>query len=60
MLAVGDLHGDYQKTRQAFEAAGIVDDTDHWAGGNSTVVQVGDQLDRGGDELAILLLLERL
>ena len=59
VLAVGDLHGDYQKTRAAFEAAGIVQG-DHWSAGTTTVVQVGDQLDRGGDEMAILLLLERL
>lgn len=37
-----------------------VDKQDHWAAGNATVVQVGDQLDRGGEELAILLLLERM
>jgi hypothetical protein len=39
--------------------AGVIDAADHWAAGTATVVQVGDQLDRGGSEIAILLLLER-
>eukprot|EP00039_Didymoeca_costata_P006897 m.94383 g.94383 ORF g.94383 m.94383 type:complete len:372 (-) comp13442_c0_seq4:36-1151(-) len=60
LLSLGDLHGDYAKTRDALRTAGIVDANDHWAAGRSTVVQVGDQLDRGGDEIAIMLLLERL
>ena len=54
------LAGDFQKTRAALQASGIIDEHDHWGAGTTTVVQVGDQLDRGGEELAILLLLERL
>ena len=37
-----------------------MDDNDRWVGGDDVVVQVGDQLDRGDDEIPILYLLERL
>jgi hypothetical protein len=60
LVAIGDVHGDLRATTQALRAAGVLDDRNRWCGGTTTVVQVGDQLDRGGDEIAILFLLERL
>jgi hypothetical protein len=60
IVAIGDLHGDLGSTRQALRLAGAIDDKDHWIGGNLTVVQTGDQLDRGDQEREILDLLERL
>ena len=60
LVAVGDLHGDLPKTRRALKLAGVLGDDGRWCGGKATLVQVGDILDRGGDEVAILYLLERL
>ncbi|XP_031123848.1 shewanella-like protein phosphatase 2 [Ipomoea triloba] len=60
LIAVGDLHGDLQKTKQAFRLSGLIDGEDRWCGGSTTVVQVGDVLDRGGEELKILYFLEKL
>ncbi|CAN1343051.1 Shewanella-like protein phosphatase 2 [Linum perenne] len=60
LIAIGDLHGDLEKTKQAFHLASLIDGSDRWSGGNTTVVQVGDVLDRGGDELKILYFLEKL
>jgi hypothetical protein len=60
IVAMGDLHGDLDATRQALRLAGAIDEKDHWIGGNLTVVQTGDQLDRGDQEKAILELLDRL
>jgi len=37
-----------------------MDANDRWVGGKAVVVQVGDQLDRGDDEITILYLLEKL
>ncbi len=60
VVAVGDLHGDLAATRAVLRAAGLIDGDDHWIGGNTVLVQTGDELDRGDDEPAILLLFDRL
>ncbi|KAI3798074.1 hypothetical protein L1987_33343 [Smallanthus sonchifolius] len=60
LVAIGDLHGDLQKSKQALRLAGLIDATDRWSGGSTTLVQVGDVLDRGGQELKILYFLEKL
>ncbi|XP_010278255.1 PREDICTED: shewanella-like protein phosphatase 2 [Nelumbo nucifera] len=60
LVAIGDLHGDLHKSKQAFRLAGLIDASDRWIGGNATIVQVGDVLDRGNDELKILYFLEKL
>jgi len=60
IVAIGDLHGDLEATREALRLAGAIDEEDRWIGGQLVLVQTGDQLDRGGDELEILDLLERL
>ncbi|GMH46063.1 hypothetical protein BSKO_14027 [Bryopsis sp. KO-2023] len=60
LVAIGDLHGDIEKTRQAFRLGGLTDEKDKWVGGDTVCVQVGDQLDRGDHEIQILYFLERL
>lgn len=60
LVAIGDLHGDLDKSKQALRLAGLIDAADRYVGGSATVVQVGDVLDRGGDELKILYFLEKL
>ncbi|XP_042755075.1 shewanella-like protein phosphatase 2 isoform X2 [Lactuca sativa] len=60
LIAIGDLHGDLRKSKQALRLAGLIDSQDQWSGGSSTLVQVGDVLDRGGQELKILYFLEKL
>jgi len=60
IVAIGDLHGDLAATRTALRLAGAIDDHDRWVGGTMAIVQTGDQLDRGDDELEILDLLDAL
>ncbi|KAJ8440222.1 LOW QUALITY PROTEIN: hypothetical protein Cgig2_023987 [Carnegiea gigantea] len=62
IIAVGDLHGDLYKARWALNMAGVLssDGRDLWTGGETVMVQVGDILDRGEDEIAILSLLRSL
>jgi hypothetical protein len=59
-VAIGDLHGDIGGARAALRAAGAIDGIDRWIGGELVVVQLGDVLDRGDDESAILELLDGL
>ncbi|KAL6203495.1 hypothetical protein ACLB2K_027195 [Fragaria x ananassa] len=62
IVAVGDLHGDLYQTRCALEMAGVLssDSEDLWTGGETVLVQLGDILDRGEDEIAIFSLLRSL
>ena len=60
IIAVGDLHGDYRAWVAIARAAGIMDAGGHWAGGKTTLVQLGDVLDREPDSLKIVRSLQQL
>jgi len=60
IVAVGDLHGDYDAWEAIARAAGLVDAKGKWVGGNSTLVQMGDVPDRGPDSLKIIRQLMKL
>lgn len=59
-VAIGDLHGDFAAARSALRAAGAIDASDKWIGGDMTIVQTGDILDRGDGESLILDLFAKL
>jgi hypothetical protein len=59
-VTVGDLHGDFSAWKTIASAAGIVDPAGHWAGGKTTLVQLGDITDRGPDSLKIVRNLQQL
>jgi hypothetical protein len=54
LVAIGDLHGDLDHARRALRLAGGLDESGRWVGGRLTVVQTGDEVDRGDDDRAIL------
>ncbi|KAL6642966.1 hypothetical protein ACP70R_021147 [Stipagrostis hirtigluma subsp. patula] len=63
IVAIGDVHGDLYQTRAALKMAGVLSagpDGHVWTGGQTVVVQVGDVLDRGEDEIAVLSLFSSL
>lgn len=61
IVAIGDIHGDLNALRGALRLAGAVDSDDHWIGGKElTVVQTGDQLDRGDQDREVLDVIEKL
>ncbi|GLU02592.1 hypothetical protein SLE2022_198370 [Rubroshorea leprosula] len=62
IIAVGDLHGDLDQARRALQIGGVLssDGEDLWTGEDTVLIQLGDVLDRGEDEIAILSLLRSL
>jgi len=60
IVAVGDLHGDFQAWGVISRAAGIADSDGHWSGGKTILVQLGDITDRGPDSLLIIRNLQQL
>lgn len=60
VVAVGDVHGDYDQFLSVLRATGVVDGRGHWAGGRTHLVQVGDRIDRGPDSRKVMDLLMRL
>ena len=47
MVAIGDVHGEYEKLRSIFLHAKLIDPANTWTGGGSVFVQTGDVIDRG-------------
>jgi len=54
IVAVGDLHGDYEHYLATLQAAGLIDRKGKWIGGATHLVQTGDIPDRGPDTQKII------
>lgn len=54
IVAVGDLHGDYENYLATLESAGLIDRKGKWIGGAAHLVQTGDIPDRGPDSQKII------
>jgi hypothetical protein len=60
IVAVGDLHGDYEAYWTILSEAGLIDARGKWSGGETILVQTGDVADRGPDTLKIIRHLMKL
>lgn len=60
IVAVGDLHGDFDHWMAIAVAAGLTDGRGNWSGGETVLVQLGDITDRGPDSLRIIRHLQQL
>ena len=60
IVAVGDVHGAYDRFVDILRAASVIDGRQRWAGGRTHLVQLGDIVDRGPDSRKALDLLRRL
>ncbi len=60
IVAVGDVHGDYDQFLTVLNQAGVVNSKGRWTGGKTHLVQTGDVPDRGPATRKILDLLMRL
>jgi hypothetical protein len=46
IIVIGDLHGDWEMTLKVLQIAKVIDKDGDWIGGDTVIVQVGDQIDR--------------
>jgi len=60
IVAVGDVHGAYDRYVEILKTAGVIDAGGHWAAGKTHFVQLGDVVDRGSDSRKALDFLRRL
>lgn len=60
LIAVGDVHGQFEGLVQILRRAGIIDVKNHWCGGHNRLLQIGDILDRGPFSLRVDSLLDRI
>jgi calcineurin-like phosphoesterase family protein len=47
VVAIADVHGGFDDFVAILQRTGLIDKQNHWSGGKTTFVQVGDLLDRG-------------
>jgi hypothetical protein len=57
IVAVGDVHGDFESFARILRQAGVIDEKNRWKGGRTHFVQTGDILDRGPDSRKVMELL---
>jgi hypothetical protein len=69
IIAIGDVHGDYEATVESLRITNVINHKLDWTGKNNILIQMGDILDRGGrnnsygdedSELKIIYLFQRL
>ena len=60
IVAIGDIHGNWEGYITTLRAAELIDDRNRWRGGKAHLVQIGDIPDRGPDTLRIIEHLQRL
>ncbi len=60
VIAVGDVHGDYEQFLDVLLSAAVIDKDGNWTGGKTHLVQTGDFLDRGPDSRKVMDLLMKL
>lgn len=60
VVAIGDVHGEYQSFVTILKRAGLIDDRMRWSGRATTLIQTGDYLDRGAGVRPVLDLMMAL
>jgi len=48
IIVIGDIHGDFNSLLKCLYIAKVIDKNCKWIGNNTIVIQLGDQLDKGG------------
>ena len=62
LVAIADVHGDFDDFVAILHRSGLTDNQNHWIAGKATFVQTGDLLDRGPkprDVMGLMMALEK-
>jgi len=59
-IGVGDVHGNFDGLCDILKHANLINEAHHWIGGQTTLVQLGDLIDRGTRERDVLDLMIQL
>ncbi|MDO7869145.1 metallophosphoesterase [Nocardioides jiangxiensis] len=59
-FAISDIHGHRDDLVRSLRAAGLIDEQEHWSGGDDRLYVLGDLLDRGPDGIGVIRLVRRL
>lgn len=60
VVAIGDIHGDFEQYLTVLKDSGLIDTQLNWSGGETHLVQMGDLPDRGPDSLKIMRHMKKL
>jgi hypothetical protein len=60
LVAIGDVHGDFADFTAILQRVDLIDEQRHWTGGRTTLVQLGDLIDRGPKPREVLDLMMSL
>lgn len=60
IVAIGDVHGAFEKFVAILREAKLIDSRTRWTGGRAILVQTGDTTDRGPDSRKVIDLLRKL
>lgn len=60
IVAIGDVHGDFDQFVTVLRSAGVINNKNGWTGGKTHLVQTGDVPDRGPDSRKVFDLLMNL
>ena len=51
IIVIGDLHGDIDALKKCLEMSKLVNKNGNWIGGNTVLIQIGDQMDSSRGEM---------
>lgn len=60
VVAIGDIHADPEAAKATLKMAKLIDDTGHWTGGETVLIQTGDVTDKGPSSRQVITLLTTL
>lgn len=59
-VAIGDVHGNFDDFLALLQKTGFIDQDHHWKAGSATLIQLGDEIDRGPKPRQVMDLLMAL